>query len=258
MGDAVAGLQSDPDGRVRFQLALTLGRVEGQRALDTLAALAIAGGASDRWFRIAILSSAADRPFQLFERLPARDRRWQEPAFLTQLAALIGARHDRREMAALASALPRLDHPEAVLTGLARGLKLAAVRNLEAPEAEAALARLIARGSGEVPNAAWGVASYLELHTLLPKAASEAKDANVPPALRAAAIRALRGGPFATAQPVLRSVLDSNPPPEAQRAVVDALASFNDAAAGSLLLSYSRTSHPPAPPPPLPPLLLHP
>src|SRR6266851_1565913 len=114
----------------------------GQRSLDTLAALAIAGGASDhplsdQWFRIAILSSAADRPFQLFERLPARDRRWQEPAFLTQLAALIGARHDRPEMAALASALPRLDHPEAGLTGLARGLKLAAVRNLEAPEAEA-------------------------------------------------------------------------------------------------------------------------
>ena len=92
---------------------------------------------------------------------------------------------------------------------------MAAGRNLEAPEAEAALARLIAGGSGEVRNAAWGVASYLELHTLLPKAASEVKDPKVPPAQRAAAIRALRGGRFATAQPVLRSVLDSNPPPEA-------------------------------------------
>ena len=70
--------EHDPDARVRFQLALTLGRVEGQRALDTLAALATAGGASDHWFRIAILSSAADRPFQLFERLPARDRGWQD------------------------------------------------------------------------------------------------------------------------------------------------------------------------------------
>src|SRR5205814_284460 len=111
IAEAVPALQSDPDARVRFQLALTLGRVEGQRALDTLAALAIAGGASDhplsdQWFRIAILSSAADRPFQLFERLPARDGRWQEPAFLTQLAALIGARHDRRDMAALVAGLP--------------------------------------------------------------------------------------------------------------------------------------------------------
>src|SRR5260370_3694231 len=122
MGDAVAGLQSDPDGRVRFQLALTLGRVEGQRALDTLAALATAGGASDRWFRIAILSSAADRPFQLFERLSPRDHGWQEPAFLTQLAALIGAKHDRREMAALVSARPSLDRPAARLTQLARRL----------------------------------------------------------------------------------------------------------------------------------------
>src|ERR1035438_1533672 len=69
LADAVLTLQRDPDARVRFQLALTLGRVEGQRALDTLAALAAAGGASDHWLRIAILSSAADRPFQLFERL---------------------------------------------------------------------------------------------------------------------------------------------------------------------------------------------
>ena len=118
------------------------------------------------------------------------------------------------------------------------------MHNLEAPEAEAALARLIAGGSDEVQNAAWGVASYFELHTLLPKAALEAKDPKLPPALRAAAIRALRGGKLRRAQPVLRAVLDSNPPPEAQRAVVEALASFNDAAAGPLLLSYWRTYQP--------------
>ncbi len=227
IADAVLALQRDPDARVRFQLALTLSRVEGERALDTLAALATAGGASDRWFRIAILSSAADRPFQLFERLPARDRGWQDPAFLTQLAALIGAKHDRREMAELVSALPRLDHPAVGLTGLSRGLKLAAAHNLEAPEAEAALARLIGGGSDEVRSASWEVASYFELHTLLPKAALEAKDPKLPPALRAAAIRALRGGSFAAAQPTLRAVFDSNPPPEAQRAVVECLASFN-------------------------------
>jgi putative heme-binding domain-containing protein len=244
IADAVPALQHDPDARVRFQLALTLGRVEGQRALETLAALATGGGASDRWFRIAILSAAADRPFQLFERLSARDRGWQEPAFLTQLAALVGAKHDSREMAALVSALPRLDHPAAGLNGLAGGLKLSAVHNLEVPEAEAALARLIAGGSGEVQNAAWGVASYFELHTLLPKASQEAKDPKAPPALRAAAIRALRGAHFATVQPVLRTVLDSNPPPETQRAVVEALASFDDAAIGPLLLSYWRIYQP--------------
>jgi putative membrane-bound dehydrogenase-like protein len=246
LADAVPALQRDPDTRVRFQLALTLGRVEGQRALDTLAALATSGGASDRWFRIAILSSAADRPFQLFERLSPRDRGWQDPAFLTQLAALIGARHDRREMAALITALPRLDHPAAGLTGLAHGLKLSAVHNLEAPEAEAALARLIVSANVEVQIPAWGVASYFELHTLLPKASLEAQDPRAPPALRAAAIRALRGGRFAAAEPVLRAVLDSNPPPEVQRAVVEALASFDDAAAGPLLLSYWRTYEPTA------------
>ena len=147
-------------------------------------------------------------------------------------------------MAALLSALPRLDHPAAGLNGLAGGLKLSAVHNLEVPEAEAALARLIAGGSGEVENAAWGVASYFELHTLLPKASQEAKDPRAPPALRAAAIRALRGARFATVQPVLRAVLDSNPPAETQRVVVEALASFDDAAIGPLLLSYWRIYQP--------------
>ena len=34
IAEAVPALQSDPEARVRFQLALTLGRVVGQRALD--------------------------------------------------------------------------------------------------------------------------------------------------------------------------------------------------------------------------------
>jgi putative heme-binding domain-containing protein len=84
------------------------------------------------------------------------------------------------------------------------------------------------------------------LHVLLPKAVSQAKQSSVPPPVRAAAIRALQGAGFVTAQPVLRAVLDSNPQPEVQRAAVEALASFNDTGAGPLLLSYWRTYRPEA------------
>lgn len=244
--DAALALRGDGNAHVRFQLALTLGRVDDRRALEVLASLATSGGASDHWLGIAILSSAADRPFQLFERLPASDRSWQETTFLPQLAALIGFRRDRREMAAFIAAMPRLDRAKAGLNGLARGLKLSGAQTIGAPEAEAALGGVITGGDEEVQIAAWGVARYLDLHALWPKAAMEAKQPNLAPSLRAAAIRALQGGHFATAEPVLKAVLDANPGPEVQRAAAEALASFNDPAAGSLLLSYWRTYKPEA------------
>jgi putative membrane-bound dehydrogenase-like protein len=244
--DCVLALRHDPDARVRFQLALTLGKINDLRALDSLASLVTGGGASDHWLSIAIFSAAADRPFPLFQRLPVHDRSWQDPAFLSQLAALIGARRDARELAAFISALPRLEQPAAGLNGLARGLKLNASQSIEAPEAEAALGRVMSGGDQQIQIAAWTVARYFDLHLLWPRAASEAKQSNDLPPVRAAAIRALQGARFTAAQPVLRSVLDSNPQPEVQRAAVEALASFHDDAAGAALLSYWRTYQPPA------------
>ncbi len=246
VADAVLALQKDSEPRVRFQLALSVGRLDGARPYDALAALASAGGAADHWMRIAILSSASERPFQLFDRLKPQDRAWQKAAFVTQLAALIGAKHDSREMASLITELPQIENSAAGLTGLAHGLKLAGVRNLNAPEVEAALSRLTNGGKEETQSAAWEVARYFELHGLLSKAADEAKSSDVTPALRVAAIRALSGGRFATVAPALRAVLDSPGPPVAQKAAVETLASFNDAAIGPMLLSYWRTYQAPA------------
>ena len=246
VADAVLALQKDPEPRVRFQLALSVGRIEGPRIFEALAALASSGGAADHWMRIAILSSAAEQPFQLLEHLKPKDRAWQNAAFITQLAALIGAKHDSREMTSLISELPRLEHPVAGLAGLARGLKLAGARHLNAPNVEASLSRLTSGGKEETQSAAWDVARYFELHALLTKATAEAKDAKLSLPVRVAAIRALSGGRFAEAAPPLRAVLDSPAPPEAQKAAVEALASFSDASVGSALLSYWRTYQPPA------------
>lgn len=246
LADAVLSLQRDPEPRVRFQLALTLGKLEGPHVIEALAALSSNGGAADRWLSLAVLSSASGRAYPLFERLPASDRSWQNPQFLSQLASLIGAKHDAREMASALKTLPRLEHPEAALAGLSRGLKLSDVENLRAPEVEAALARFISSGSAEQQIAAWGVARYLELRELAPVVAARAKDTKLPAPARAAAIRALRGDGFARAEPILRSVLDANPPVEIQRAAVESMASFQEPAAGPLLLSDWRTYSPEA------------
>jgi putative membrane-bound dehydrogenase-like protein len=244
--DCVLKLQRDPDTRVRFQLALTLGQIDDPRAVDTLAALVRGGDSSDPWFRIAISSAAANRPLQLLERLPARDHTWQDPAFLSQLAALIGSRRDSRELAVAITALLRLQHPSAALDGLARGLKLDAAHKIESAQAEAALGPAISAGDQDTQVSGWTVARYFDLHILWPKVVSQAKQSNVPVRVRAAAIRALHGSSFSAARPVLQAVLESSPEPEVQRAAVEAAASFDDPAAGPFLLSYWRTYQPSA------------
>ena len=61
-------MSDDPDPRVRYQLAFSLGAVPGAEAVPTLAALASRDGA-DPWMRLAILTSASDRAGELFSRL---------------------------------------------------------------------------------------------------------------------------------------------------------------------------------------------
>jgi putative heme-binding domain-containing protein len=63
--EAARALEADPDRRVRFQLALTLGEID---AIDLLARIA-ARDPSDRWTRTAVLLSGAHRPVALLEGL---------------------------------------------------------------------------------------------------------------------------------------------------------------------------------------------
>ena len=234
LADCVLGLQHDPDARVRFQLALTLGRTDDPRALGTLASLATGEGSSDRWLRIAIFSAVADRPFQSFERLPARDRAWQDSAFLSQLAALdwrqarpprTGGVHLR---AAQARASLGWTHRPCAWTEIepgaerrvprSRGCAWPGHRRRRSRDADSRLDR----------------GSLLRPAPPLDKGGVAGEGIEPAAAVRAAAIRALQGARFDAVQPVLRAVLDSNPQPEVQRAAVEALASFHEAAAGAL------------------------
>jgi putative membrane-bound dehydrogenase-like protein len=57
---AILPLANDPDPRVRFQWALTVGEIKDARAIPDLAKLAVCD-ARDRWLRAAVLSSIAGR-----------------------------------------------------------------------------------------------------------------------------------------------------------------------------------------------------
>jgi len=240
---AVLSMIDTEDARVQFQLAFTLGQLKNRRGMDALARIAMER-AGDHWFRIAIISSVADSAAEFLHLLLAKNPSWENAEFFTQLSSLIGARHDEKEIADLLNALPRSKQPEAVLAGLARGMKLAGVKRMRAPGAEAALSKFLHHSSEAVQKAAWEVARYFELKALIEKARSDALATALPASKRLVAIRALRGGQYSSVEPVLRAILQSTEMPELQIAAVESLAAFDDPAIASTLLMHWKSYTP--------------
>ena len=235
----VIAMAADPDAHVRFQAALTLGEFQDTRYLSTLAEVAHRDSA-DPWFRIAILSSVADRAAPFFQILVAKGETWTDPQLAIEASAMIGGRQDPAELAAWFAALPKLAEPEKYLTGLTRGLRLVGARNLKVAGAEQAFARLLASGSEEAQRNAWEASRYFELTALIQRAREDATAAGLPTPSRVRAVRALRGGHYDAVAPVLESILLAHPPAEVEGAAVDALAAFDEASAGKIILDHWR------------------
>ena len=194
---ALLRLVDDPNPRVRFQLALSLGEFDDPRVEDALARLAEKDGA-DPWARAAILSSAR-RPAELL-------RKGAGPAeILHGLAVTIGARNVDAELTAALE--PAARHP-AVLQGLGEGLKRRG------------------RSLSSVPGA----------EALIGRAEEIARDEKADLGRRADALRILAHGTPEQAERCLVPLLDARRPPELQAAAVRALAAFNDPKVGGRLL----------------------
>jgi putative membrane-bound dehydrogenase-like protein len=250
VADAVLSLRSDSEPRVLYQLSFTLGQIKDPRALALLTDLA-RDRAGDPWFRVAILSSLNDNASEFFHLFLSRNKFQLNPLFLHELASLIGAKHDpaeiRRFLAVEEALVPQ--HPNeaaAALFGLAKGLKLASVRNLAVENAEPKLNSFLNHPSETVQKAGWEVAEHLQIGALVQRASHDAVAAQLPVDHRAAAVRALRAGQLSTVRPLLEQILASSPPPELQTAAVDSLASFNDASVAPALLSNWKTYSPEA------------
>ena len=248
--NGVLALRTDKEPRVLYQLAFTLGQTKDPRALALLTDLA-RDHAVEPWFRTAILSSLNDTASEFFHLYLSRNQFQLNPAFLEQLAALIGAKHDanevRRFLSVEESLLP--SHPNegaSGLFGLARGLRLADVHDLAVVGGEAKLGAFLNHRSEVVQRASWEVAEHFQLSGLLQRASRDAVADGLPAGNRAAAIRALRGGQFPAVKPIIEQILASNPPPELQVAAVSCLSSFRDVAVAPVLLANWRTYGPDA------------
>ncbi len=225
----ICRMADDPDVRVRYQLAFSLGAATGVQRNAALATLAIKDG-GDSWFRLAILSSLREGSGDVFE-LVAANTEFRGTShgqdFLLAVAKQIGVNNQQDEIAIVLKSLSNLP---AVEKPLAESLVTMLAEQLTGDAREEMLTAVDGKAGAMLDN-------------LLRQARSIASDDAQPVAIRSAAVRTLRLAPFASVQDQFAELLDLRQPVEVQAAVLESLAEFSDPKVADLLLaSWSSLS----------------
>jgi putative membrane-bound dehydrogenase-like protein len=229
--EQVVALAVDPDARLRFQVALSLGAWDDDRILSPLAQIALAGE-NDSWTRMAVASSVPKRAGALIGTLCRRRPRLTEqmtPGRLTllrELAALVGGRRDPAEVAEVLATLTSLPEPEKVrwqlagLTGLADGM------GRRGTQLVVFLSSLPETKKDLIEHAT----------TLLTQAAAVAADRERALRERLAAVGLLAHAPWATAEPALRRLVTAEADQELHLAAIRAFAAHPRPEVAQILL----------------------
>ena len=205
----------DPDLRVRYQLAFTLGEISSAKATAALAAIA-RRDVPDRWVRLAVLSSCLGRPGELLAKLTG-DLVWRSSgtgrALLEQLAEQAGLQNRSDQVAEVLKCLESLPEDEkdltrAVVRGLSRGLEKS--------------------GSPLRAQLASGGKAGQALAEMVEQSKAVAADGDQPLDRRVEAVRSLALASFEEAEDVLPDLLDSRQPQEVQVAAIRALSRFQE------------------------------
>lgn len=223
-------LADDPELRVRYQAAFSLGAFGGPARNQALAAIAISSGA-DRWVRLAVLSALQEGAGDVFE-VAGRDASFRATAhgrdFLLTLARQIGAVNRTDELA--------------VVLKIMNGLPPA-----EKPFAEALVQALIEKQQGAARErmlaAAGGKAGEL-LGALLRESRAIAGDPSRAIDQRVAAVRSLRLAPLGDVRELFGQLLELRQPIEVQAAVLASLAEYEGPEVAALVLGSWRSLSP--------------
>ncbi len=205
----VAALADDPAINVRYQLAFTLGLVS--RPDKTRALLAIVRRDMEHeWSRAAVLNALTAGVGDVFAAISDAEQRRESAAgsaFLRQLAALVGARNDRAEVARVV----------AFIEGTARtSLAFALARSLSDG---------LSRAGSSVAKAG------IQLTSLLTKARQLVADHEAAEATRLRAVELFALAPYPDAAATLLPLLDSAQVEPVQLAALSTLDRFTTAAA---------------------------
>ncbi|MEO6808028.1 MAG: PVC-type heme-binding CxxCH protein, partial [Isosphaeraceae bacterium] len=226
----VIALADDSTARVRFQVAFTLGEIEGEDAVAGLARIA-RKDAGDPWIRTAVLSSASKSTGPLFESLLADPEFAKTPdglALLRPLAVMVGARGRPEGVQHLLTALALANESEVrpeVVLGLADGLGRSGRRLADVEGTNPAVLTMLA--------------------DLYKDAEHTAADNTAPLDRRVRSILLMAQRPFEQSKTILSPLLDPQEPALVQSAVVRALGSYRDLEVAELLLAPWRGYSPP-------------
>ncbi len=208
-------MATDPDVRVRYQLALSLGSLTTPQRYQALSEIA-RRDADNIWIQAAILNSVGNGAANLFALLTA-DAKFRASKsgadFLRQLAALVGAGNKPEEIAKVFTFISKSSEPAvsfALIRALGDGLQ----------RAGSSLAKADMQGS---------------LKPQFALAARLAADTQTPEATRAEAVQLLGLTSYAESGATLLALLDSAQPQPVQLAALGTLARFTEPTLGSEL-----------------------
>jgi putative membrane-bound dehydrogenase-like protein len=217
-------LANDDDVRVRYQVAFSLGELDGPLQAQTIAELVVRDGA-DRWMRLALLSSTLNTAGDVFLRLTVNEdarRKAHVSEFLTKLAQQIGRAGQPRQIASVLKAINQIPKSEAAL-------KSAIVR--------ATVEKLTGETREQFLSAAGGDAAAV-LKQLLTGARQRALNTELKIEERVAAIRDLQLASWQDTSKLLEELLSLQQPPAVRGAVLATLGGFDTPAAGSLMIEH--------------------
>jgi putative heme-binding domain-containing protein len=217
----VLELAGDPDPRLRFQVALSLGEWDDDRVVAPLARIAVAN-VDDRWSRLAVASAVPKRAGALLRELLrseaglTRHISLDRLQLVQELAALVGSRQDPDEVAAVLESLLGLSMPDAGAWQMAGRRGLAEGLQRRGSQLAAFLAKL--------PDFRRDVVRRLE--SLTDQGIATARDPQRPIAERVEAVQMLAHLDWPTAGPVLARLLAMDPVAEVRQAAARSLAVF--------------------------------
>ena len=219
----LCAMANDPAVEVRYQLAFTLGELQGAARLKALQTL-LQKDAGDPWVRMAVLSSLARDGGRVFQSLAAdvtfrRTEGGKE--FLESLAQQVGAAQQIGELGGVLQGINQLPDSE----------KETAVEWVRA---------LAKKAKGDVRKtvlAARGGKAGQLLTGLVDDALRIARNKEESVERRAEAIRALRLGEFSVVRQMAPVLLELQQPVPVQAAMIDTLATFQDDSISQLVLS---------------------
>lgn len=255
--DRMMELTGDPDGRVRFQLACTLGELPPQDSFKPLLKIAH-DHMEDSWFQVAALSAAAEDTVRWFQAVIENAEFTSQETdgrqlFLRRLTSMLGARQQARELTVVLAAARTAAWDADVwwsalsLEGLAEGLKRGAEPEVNLSRRGQRILLELLSEPNRLGIAALAVAEEaplsdtLQFRSLMRQAATVAADEGAGMEARVHAIRVAALDPARADYSLLARLLEPRQPEEIQMAATRALVVLPHPRSTEILLAAWRS-----------------